>query len=211
MPELVLLAEYAKSGFVLGAGAEVKRIKPCMTTEGTEGTFVANEYLTSAGLMAYLKYKSNKFMVTVKSYYGQNMTHLTLLGGYGVLARDEATGAETYTNYTNYTSLLNLVYGKKWQVGLMLGYGANLGTSDALYKDPVSGDATVKGLLPSVQDMARVAPHLALNISKLRFSAEYEMTTANYGIDTMDFSDGLYSSKHRVTNNRFILMMMYYF
>ncbi|WP_423128831.1 hypothetical protein [Gaoshiqia sp. Z1-71] len=211
LPELILSAEYRGKGLILGAGALSKRIKPAMTTTGTAGLYKSDEYLTSAGFMAYLAYKTNKLNVTAKGYYGQNMTHLTFLGGYGVASKDESTGAMTYTNFTNYTSLLNIVYGKKWQAGLMLGYGGNLGTADPLYRDEATGKAITAGLLPNVMDMARVAPNLALNISKLRFVAEYEMTTANYGAGSFDFSDGLYSEKHRTTNHRAILMMMYMF
>ncbi|MGD9928499.1 MAG: hypothetical protein AB7U05_00655 [Mangrovibacterium sp.] len=211
IPELVLSAEYNKDGLTLGAGASTKRTKPSMTTTGTTGTFKSDEYLTSTGFTAYLRYKSDMFMLTAKGYYGQNMTHLTLLGGYGVASKDEATGAETYTNFNNYTSLLSMEYGKKWQVGMMLGYGANLGTSDPLYENTTTGKAITAGLLPNVMDHARVSPHLALNVSKIRLVAEYEMTTANYGVGDFDFSDGLYGDKHLTTNHRFILMMMYHF
>ena len=216
MPELVLCAEYKNKGLTIGAGAEVKRIKPRMTVTVNEDTpeemtFKADEFLTSSGFMAYLKHKSDKFTVTAKGYYGQNMTHLTFLGGYGVAKRNEITGEETYTNYKNYTTLLNMVYGKKWQAGLMLGYGGNLGTCDSLYPDPETGKAITAGILPNVQDMYRVAPHVALNVSKFRLVAEYEMTTANYGTGAFDFSDGLYADKHETTNNRIELMMMYFF
>jgi hypothetical protein len=214
MPELVLSAEYNSGGLTLGAGAEIKRIKPRMTVTGTvNGTsaiFNAEEFLASTGFMAYLKYRSGLFTMTAKGYYGQNMTHLTFLGGYGVATRNTETGKETYTNYNNYTSLLNLVYGKKWQAGLMLGYGGNLGTSDPLYQD-TNGKAITAGLLPNVQDLYRVAPHMALNVSKIRLVAEYEMTAANYGTGAFDFSDGLHADKHKAVNNRVIFMMMYFF
>ncbi|WP_430972322.1 hypothetical protein [Sunxiuqinia rutila] len=210
MPELVWSAEYNYNGLTLGAGAQIKRIKPRMTITGTDGTFKANEFLTSSGFMAYLKHQSSRFHITAKGYYGQNMTHLTMLGGYGVATRDLATGAETYTNYSNYTTLLNMVYGKKWQLGMTLGYGQNLGTDAALYDDG-SGKGVVAGTLTNVQDLARVAPHVALNVSKLRVVAEYEMTNANYGVGDFDFSDGLYADKHLTTNHRFIVMMTYVF
>ncbi len=211
MPELVLTAEYHHAGVKIGVGAEVKRIKPCMTTVGTEGSFKLDETLTSAGFMTYIQYKKEKFSFLAKGFYGQNMTHLTQVGGYGITSVDEATGAMTYTNYTNYTSLLNVVYGKKWQVGVFLGYGANLGTGEALYEYPTTGSALTKGVLPNVQDLARIAPHVSLNLSKIRLSAEYEMTTANYGIGSFQFDDGLYADTHRTTNNRIIAVMTYFF
>ncbi|MGQ8336697.1 hypothetical protein ACUNWD_09115 [Sunxiuqinia sp. A32] len=210
MPEFVVAAEYNKNGLTFGAGAEVKRIKPRMTVTGTDGKFNAEEYLTSSGFMTYLKYKSGMFKMTAKGYYGQNMTHLCFLGGYGVATRNTATGEETYTNYNNFTSLLNLVYGKKWQGGLFLGYGDNLGTSDPLH-DNGSGKAITAGLFPNIQDFYRISPHIALNVSKLRLVAEYEMTTANYGVGGFNFNDGLFAGTHQATNNRIILMMTYLF
>ncbi|TDN96329.1 hypothetical protein [Sunxiuqinia elliptica] len=210
MPELVWSTEYHHNGFTAGVGAQIKRIKPRMTVTGTEGKFKADEFLTSSGFMAYFKHKQDKLSVVAKGYCGQNMTHLTFLGGYGVATRDEATGEETYTNYNNYTTLLNVVYGKKWQVGALFGYGGNLGTTDPLYDDG-SGKGIVTGLLPNVQNLARVSPHVALNVSKLRVVAEYELTIANYGVGAFDFSDGLYADKHQTMNNRFCVMMMYLF
>jgi len=209
MPELVLVGEYKTTDWTLGAGVEMKRIKPRMSTTGATGTFNADEYLISKGSMAYVKYQHEKLMVTVKSFYGQNMTHLTLLGGYAVATKDLQTGAETYTNYNNCTGLLNLVYGKKWQVGFFAGYGKNLGTTDAVFNS--NGLPLVAGLLPNIQDVTRVSPHVAYNISNLRFVAECEITSANYGTDGFDFTDGTYADTHRATNKRVSLSMVYAF
>ncbi|WP_372775276.1 hypothetical protein [Mangrovibacterium sp.] len=209
VPELALVAEYKSADWTLGAGVEMKRIKPRMTTDGDAGTFNADEFLISKGSMAYVKYSHEKLMVTIKSFYGQNMTHLTLLGGYAVASKDEQTGAETYTNYTNCTGLVNIVYGQKWQVGLFAGYGKNLGTADEVYNS--NGSALVAGLLPGIQNLGRVAPHIAYNIAKLRFVAECEITSASYGTSGFDFSDGTYADTHRATNKRVSLSMVYAF
>lgn len=209
LPEMNLVLEFKSKDWTLGAGGELKRIKPRLTTTGTAGTYQADEYLNSFASEAYVKYQHEKLVVTAKTYYGQNMTHLCILGGYAVKTKDAETGAETYTNYNTSTSLLNIVYGKKWQVGLFAGYGKNLGTSDAVYNN--NGSALTAGLLPNVQDYARVAPHVAFNVMKLRLVAEYEMTTANYGTGSFDFNDGTYGDTHRATNNRMSLSMVYAF
>lgn len=209
LPELNLVAEYKLQNWTLGAGGELKRVKPRVTTAGTGGTYKADEYLSSFASVAYAKYQHEKLMVTAKTYYGQNMTHLTILGGYAVATKDAQTGAETYTNYNTSTALLNIVYGKKWQLGLFAGYGKNLGTSDAVYSN--NGSPITAGLLPNVQDYARVAPHVAFNMAKFRLVAEYEMTTANYGTGNFDFGDGTYGDTHRATSNRVSLSMVYAF
>ena len=208
-PELTLTAEYKSNGLTIGAGGEIKQIKPRMSTTGTAGTYKADEYLTSKAAMGYLKYQSEMLQLTAKTFYGQNMTHLCILGGYAVATKDAATGAETYTNYNTSSSLLNIVYGKKWQVGMFAAYLKNLGTTDEVYNN--SGAALTAGLLPNIQEAARGSVHLAYNISKLRFVAECEVTKANYGIGGLDFSDGTYSETHWATNKRVSLSMVYAF
>lgn len=209
LPEGDLLIEYANDHWILGGGASVKRIKPRMTTVGTGGTFVADEFLTSYASMAYLKYQTEKLNITAKGFYGQNMAHLTMAGGYAVASVDEQTGAETYTNYSSVTSLLNIVYGKKWQVGMFAGYGKNLGTADAVYSN--NGAPIVAGLYTSVMEMARGSVHGALNLGNVRFTAEVEVSSANYGVGDFDFSDGTYGDKHWATNTHCAVSMTYSF
>jgi len=119
----------------------------------------------------------------------------------------------TYTPYNSLTSFINMVYGKKYQVGLFSGYLKNLGTADALYNFGSSTAPTVvtPGLLPNVASIYRIAPHFALNISKIRFVAEYELTSAEYGTGNIDLNDGLYATGVNATNHRILLMLMYSF
>ncbi len=210
LPELDLVLEFKNKNFTVGIGALYNQIKPRMTNTGTDGIFKSDEFIAGKGVMAYLKYSAGKFSVVTKGYYGQNLTQLCLLGGYGVATTDLRTGAETYTNYTNYTALVNALYGRKWQAGLLIGIGDNLGTNKELYNDGTN-KAKTYGLLPGVQDIFRVSSSISLNISKLKLMAEYELTTANYGIGAMNFANGLYTDKHLTKNNRLNLMMMYYF
>lgn len=211
VPELVFSSEYKKNAYIAGVGVEYKRIKPRMEITGTEGFSVSDEYLSSYALTAYMCYKKEKFMVLAKGFYGQNMSHMTLPGGYAIATRDAETGKETYTSYNAYTALLNATYGVKWQGGLFLGYGGNLGTSDPVHNFAGIGGRTF-GMMQSAQSMFRVAPHVSYNVANFRAVAEYEVSSARYGVgDSFDFSNGLYNSTHDATNNRFILVLMYMF
>jgi hypothetical protein len=210
LPEIDLVMEYKNKNFTAGFGALYNQLKPRMTNAGTDGVFKSNEFIAGKGVMAYAKYLHNKFSIISKGYYGQNMTQITLLGGYGVASFDSKTGAETYTNYTNYTALVNALYGKKWQVGLLLGIGDNLGTDKTLYNDG-SNKAKTYGLLQNVKGISRVSPSISLNVSKVRLVAEYELTTADYGTGAINFQNGLYADTYRTVNNRLNLMMMYLF
>lgn len=210
LPEVAVAIEYKNKDFTAGAGALYNQIKPRMTSTGTDGVFKSDEYIAGKGLMAYFKYTHNMFSIISKGYYGQNLNQITLLGGYGVASVNARTGAETYTNYTNYTALVNALYGKKWQAGILVGIGDNLGTSKALYNDGTNKAKTC-GLLQNVKGIFRVSPSISYNVSKIRLVAEYEMTTADYGIGAINFENGLYADTHKTTNNRLNFMMMYLF
>lgn len=210
IPELVLSSELTDGSITLGSGVEYKKIKPRMMITGTNGSFKADEYLNSFAFMGYGRYKKNKTTVLLKAFYGNNMSHLTMPGGYGVATFDAATGKETYTSYRTFTSLLNIVYGQKWQVGLFAGYGLNLGTNSALF-NAGGGTAKTYGSFLNMQTMYRAAPHISLNLAKFRLIAEYEMTSANYGTGSINLTNGLYASSHAATNNRVIIVMTHYF
>jgi hypothetical protein len=208
VPELVLSTEWTKKSITLGAGASYNRIKPRLRISGTLIKSVADEYLSSTAFMAYGRYKKDKLTVLLKGYLGDNMSHLVLPGGYGVAKYDSLTGAETYTCYKTYTSSLSIVYGQKWQLGLFIGYGGNLGTNDKLYDATKTyGPASFNNM----QTMYRIAPHISLNLPKFRLVAEYERTTANYGTGTFNLDNGLYATSTPVTNNRVIIVMTQYF
>ena len=227
IPEMILSAEYKKGSFTTGAGVSYKMIKPLMSTTGTNGTYITDETLNSTSFNGYAQFKKNKFCIKAKGIYGENMSHLLMLSGYGVKSHDAITGAQTYTAYQHATGTLNMVYGKKWQGGLFLGYTENLGTNDPLQYFNKLDDAgniindtqgnplkvaKTYGLGQSIQKLYRIAPHVALNVSKIRLVAEYEMTAADYGhTGTMDLADGLFSDTDNATNNRFVLMVMYLF
>lgn len=218
IPEMVANIELNNGGFTLGAGASLKYILPTLyTVELASGKdtkrFVSDDMVKAVSFVGYAQYIKKMFTIRAKAVLGQNMTHFSIPGGYGVKTVDKATGGMTYTPYNSMTSFINMVYGKKYQVGFFGGYMKNLGTVDALYNFGSSSAPSVvtPGLLPNVASIYRVAPHFALNISKLRFMLEYELTSAKYGIGNIDLKDGLYTNGVDATNHRAVLMLMYSF
>jgi len=210
LPEMVLSTEWNHNVLTLGAGAGYKVIKPRMMITGTEGSQKADTYLSSLSYMAYARIRKGDFSLLLKGYLGENMSHLTMPGGYAVSTFDQATGKESYTSYSTYTASLSAVYGKKWQGGIFLGYGSNLGTKEALY-DSGSGKAKTYGSFLNMQDMFRVAPHLSFNLPSFKLIAEYEMTGADYGVGNINLENGLFGTTHRAVNNRVIVVMTHYF
>lgn len=213
IPELIANIELNNGGCTLGAGTSLKYILPTLYTAGTSGKFVSDVKVKALSFVGYGQYVKNLFTIRAKAVIGQNMTHLNIPGGYGIKSLDKATGALTYTPYNSFTSYINMVYGKRYQIGFFGGYMKNQGTVDALYNFGTTSAPSVvtPGLLPNIASMYRIAPHFALNISKLRFICEYEMTSAKYGIGNIDLSNGLYANHTNATNNRVLLVLMYSF
>jgi hypothetical protein len=210
IPEMVLGIEYGNGRVTVGAGADFNRIKPRVTTTGNDAKiYVSEECLNSMSYMAYGKYSRNKLMILLKGYYGQNMTHLTMVAGYGVATYNPETGKETYTNYNGYTALMNITYGNKWKPGLLVGYLENLGSSDPLANK--GGKADVWGYGCSILNMYRVSPSLSYSVPKFLLTAEYELTNGAYGVGQFNFNNGLYADAHTAINNGIRLIMTWYF
>ena len=210
IPETVFSFEYNKKAWTLGAGIDFNRIKPRVSTTGSDAkVYVTDECLNSTSLMGYGRYSSGKLMMLLKGYYGQNMAHLTMIGGYGVATYNPQTGKETYTNISSYSTLFNITYGTKWKPGLFLGYLENLGSKDPLASK--GGKADVYGCGTNIMNMVRVSPSISYSVPKFLLTAEYERTTAAYGVGDFNFENGLYAENHSATNNGMRLIMTWFF
>jgi len=210
IPETVFSFEYNKKAWTLGAGIDFNRIKPRVSTTGSDAKiYVTDECLNSTSLMGYGRYTSGKLMMLLKGYYGQNMAHLTMIGGYGVETYNPQTGKETYTNISSYSTLFNITYGTKWKPGLFLGYLENLGSADPLASK--GGKADVYGCGTNIMNMVRVSPSISYSVPKFLLTAEYERTTAAYGVGEFNFVNGLYAYNHSATNNGMRLIMTLFF
>jgi hypothetical protein len=213
IPEMVVTGDlHINNHFFAGIGASYKRIKPRMLVQNDAGeTFKAEEFLASTALTGYVRYKTDNLSILAKGFFGENMSHLVMPGGYGVATYDAANGNQTYTCYNHYTVMLNVVYGKTFQVGFFTGFGKNLGTKEELHVFP-DGKAKTYGSFVNIQDMMRFAPHVSYNYGKYRFVAEYERTMASFGQGPMNPVNGLYeTSAPTKTNNRLIATATYYF
>jgi hypothetical protein len=212
LPEIVVTGDFNINGFLfLGAGAEYQRIKPRLTITNEAGVISStNSFLASTALMGYLRIKSDAFSAMAKCYYGENLSHLLIPGGYGVASYDVASGIETYTCYKTFTAVFNALYGRDLQFGLFAGYGKNLGTGTPL-NDFGNGTFKVYGLYTEVRDMMRFAPQIAYQYGKTRFVTELETTIASFGNGAIQAMNGLPVSAHTATNNRLLLTISHSF
>jgi len=215
IPEMVLGLNYNSGKVTAGIAGQFNVIKPINITYKNYPT---DELNTSFASMAFLGYNSGKLYILAKGIIGENMTNMTMIGGYGVKSYNNTTGKMTYTNYTSYSTFLNIVYGEKIQLGLFAGISGNMGTGEALYnfkystsKLPLTDNACTLGLMPNMKNVYRVSPHVTYKNKNINVIAEYEMTAANYGIGNFNFEDGLYDSTVKAINHRLALTVMFLF
>ncbi len=158
---------------LFGIGGDYKRLKPRLsTTLGFKTEAAVDDW---AG-MAFLKYKSSAVTLKAEAVYGQNLHHLTMMGGYVV--RDITAAA---TGEVDYASLENLslwgeimTNGTTFQTGLFLGYTKNYGAG----RD-VTGTYYARGA--DVDAVYRISPRAVYNSGKVRLAGEIEYTAAAYG------------------------------
>lgn len=211
VPELYLGAEYKNNGLSVGAFIDYLTLKPRTQTsvETPSGplTYKVDEHLNSFSYGAYAGYNNRLFSISAKTIFGQNLSDMCMLGGYGITKKDANTGEQEYTNFKHTSSWLNISYGKKYKGNLFAGFTKNLGTEKALLENSAMyGD----GL--SLDQLYRLVGTFSYNVSRFSLGVEYEMTTADYGdADAFNWKKGKYDKSHGVTNHRIVGVVCYNF
>lgn len=209
MPEIFAGLEIQKGIGTLGGGMSYKIIHPQMTTKNN---YVAQNTNNSFVYSVYGQLNPGSLVVKAKATIGENTSYLIMPGGFGVSSIDDITGDYKYTNYKSASYFINAVYGKYWQVGGFAGYFRNLGTRESLLNTGTAEDPVYNwGLKPEIQSIYRISGHVARNYQNIRFILEFEHTVADYGTDGFRASDGLYSKTNSAINNRFLMVLYYYF
>lgn len=201
MPEFFLGIDYVgKKGFSFGAGLDILRLRPRVSTEIPYDKYVTlydtlasgeieeigvdtvasktvrlvKEYAFSASPIIYIKYQKNTFKLVWKCLFGENTSHFNMMSGYGVSGIN-ADGSREYAPVRNLTTFVNLSAGKKFRWNFFGGYFKNLGMSEKL-----EGDLYMNG--PSNIDyMWRISPAVTYNFGGFGVGVEYELTGVGYG------------------------------
>ncbi len=206
LPELNLKCEYAwknrRNGHELlcGIGGDYLKLVPRLSTNTG---YQADESISNAAGMAYAKYTMPGLTFKCEGIYGQNLYHLTMLGGYAVHEVMDANRDDVdYTPLKNY-SLWGEVHtnGEKFQAGFFAGYSKNLGS-----KETVDGEIYSRGF--TIDSLYRIAPRAFYNSGKLRLAAEVEWTVAAYGAP--DNKGVVMDAKH-ILNCRLLGAVYYFF
>ncbi|MBM3305453.1 MAG: hypothetical protein FJY79_05875 [Candidatus Aminicenantes bacterium] len=188
-----------KTETVAGIGADVMKLSPRIVSAAGYAT---DEAATSVAAMAFFKQKWAKWTWKAEAVWGQNLHHLTMLGGYAARAVvDEARQIWDYAPVDTLSLWTEAqTNGSPWQAGLFAGYSKNLGSRQA-----IAGDSYARG--SNIDELYRLSPRLVYNVGKLRFAGETELTAAAYG--TPDVFGKVQEA--RFVRNVRLLFAAYYF
>ena len=201
IPEFHFGIDYKTANFTAGAGAEILSLVPRTQVAGDSCTYKVNERITTVSGEIHVKYTSPMWYIAAKSVLGSNLTHASMLGGYGVKSVDKVTGRQEYSPNRNSSSWVNIVYGKKWKGGLFFGFMKNLGTDDAVTR--------MYGTGTDVDRLISGSAEVTYNIPHWKIGVEYNYTTAHYG--DLNHANGKIIDTHSVANNRVVASVLYMF
>jgi len=203
-PDLQLqLSVGDRKNFLAGFTAGYKWLTPRLITDSLYKT---SETIGSYNLHAFMLVKPASTSIKLEAMYGQNLSFLTMIGGYGM-----KTGSNNTEGDFSYTNLKTLsIWGDiqqdfdKWTIGVFAGYQQLLGADDnyTAIKDYTLND--------DLSHIFRVSPRVVYKADALSIGFEYILTTAVYG--------KAWDAKHKVTetldpvsNNRFLVRVSYSF
>ena len=224
-PEMYAALGYKTKNFLLRAGVDVISIKPRVygeVTESPESSDVAavkktvrvSDRKTSVLGYVYTQYSYKKFAVKAKTTFGEGGEHMNLMSGYAKVG-ENADGSWNYAPLRNSSSWLSLIYGKKWQAVLFLGYVKNFGLAEAASAPLAKSDVYFcSNGFSNINQMYRINPQIVYNIGKLNVGLEYQWTSVQYGeydggkLNEYGLAD---KNLHWVGNNRVNMMVKYNF
>jgi hypothetical protein len=206
LPEFNLKLQFAskndprKTETVAGVGADVMKLAPRIVTAAGYKT---DESVTGLAAMAFFKQKWAKWTWKAEAVWGQNLHHLTMLGGYAVRAVvDDVRLDWSYTPVDTLSCWTEVqTNGAPWQAGLFAGYSKNLGS-----RHNISGANYARGF--NIDELYRLSPRLVHNIGKMRFAGEAELTAASYGAPDVS---GKVRDARFVRNLRLLFAAYYFF
>jgi len=228
LPELDFQIQYGSkndrkgTAFMIGAGINFMMLTPRLSSDViVKNSFdtvinnivlhqeaIVNSYKTdskSTALAAniYVKYTLPKLTFKIGAEYGDNNYSYTMIGGYAVKSiTDSIKEFVSYTNIRSYAIWGEFhTNGKKWQPGLFVAYGKNLGAGGNLI-----GPYYARG--NNIDYLYRISPRILLNVNKFRFATELEYTVAAYGITG---NKGYVFDSKEIGNFRVLIGVYYFF
>jgi len=208
-PDMHLQVHYGTAkedgmNILAGAAAAYKTIVPRLTsTPGAGTTFAVKEKVGGMTAMAFAKMTSKPITAKLQVRYGENISDLLGISGYGVTGvTDPTTGELGYTPLKSMTFWAEVHTNGNPQVGIFGGFTQNNGS-----KEQLSG-ATVYGRATTIRSLYRISPRVIYNVGKVRVALELEYTNAAYGSNHNAF---YIPSETSNADNLRVLAAIYYF
>ena len=201
VPEIHFGADYKTKNLIVGAGADMTSLVPRTQSIVGGKTYKVDERITTVSGEIHAKYTTPMWYFAAKSTLASNLTQTSMLGGYGVCNIDPITGQQSYTPTYNSSTWVNVVWGKKWKVGVFGGYMKNLGTTKEV--------SSLIGTGVDVDQLLSGTAEVTYNLPHWRIGLEYNYTAAWYG--DLNKANGTIVNTHSVGNNRIVASASFMF
>ena len=198
-PEALIGISGSKDGWKYGVMGEYRYLNVEHTFASEKGTTVRPIPLHSFSGTAYTEYKKDKWLFNARVMGGQNLSHLVILGGYGLASEDVENLTAEYSNINQLATYACASYGSKWKVNLFAGYLKNFGTDKAC--------TTFYGTGTNIADVIKTAASVEFNYKGLNVALECEYSNAAYA----HWDSSALVEDYRVGNVRGVLRVAYSF
>lgn len=172
----------AGNELLAGLGGGYKLLRPRLESVISDDTTYAVDELTgSYQSYAFVKVKREDFTLKTQFTYGQDMTDLLMIGGFGAFEVDDVIKEQyNYTPISTYSFWVDAhTNGETWQFGLFGGYSGNMGTGE-------ESILFAYGRGSNIASLYRISPRVIYNMGKFRLACEIEHTNAEYGSPNYD-------------------------
>ena len=200
LPEAFGQTIYTSSRFAAGTTIGYMWLQPKSVTNSG---FKTDETMGSLMGNLFFKFDLPSLSIKTQGIYGENMTHLIMLGGYGETDFiDQNRQIRGYTGIRTMSLWTDIeTKGDKWRYGIFGGYSENLGS-----EKEITGDHWGRGT--NIAYIYRVAPRVRLIYDNLSFNFEIIYDVAAYGTPDAKFS---FDQTNEVSNIRTMISMKYDF
>ncbi len=198
IPILNANLKYVGNKSAAGVGINLMQLTPRLVTNLN---YIDDNTVTGVSVLGFAKHDFEQLSVKLEGVYGQNLTDLTMLGGYAVTDVDVTTGKMEYTPIKTLSAWVDLSTKGSLQFGLFAGYTKNLGSDDDL-----TGVYFSRG--SNIASVMRISPRCMYTMGKTRFAGEVEYTSAEYGTPNIN---GEVENTTSVSNIRLLLSSYLFF
>lgn len=199
-PEAVLGVTGTTNHWKYGLMGEYRYMSIAHTFTTDKGSTTQNMPLHSFSGTVYTEYLKDLWQFNARVMGGQNLSHLIILGGYGLVEEDAQNLTATYANINQLATYACASYGKKWKVNVFAGYLKTLGSSQTCSSFIGTGAS-------NISDIIKTAASVEFNYKGLGVGLECEYTNAAYG----HWEDKNIAPDYRVDNIRGVLRVSYSF